>query len=201
MSIFIAYPDGRIGREVKDFFRYVPDLQNRNRFQRIGQYDFMITKARDVPQAVERGCLFGLTGLDFLREYGSPELDIIEQIPFCKSRLVLFEPKVGAVFPMVVTVYPNMARKYLQERSLYGEPWELITVSGETESWVASGFADRGIDVVETGKTLEETGLVIKDVIMESSAVIIARKDNINKAREMYYQAKGFMSLSLEHGG
>ncbi len=191
MSIFIAYPDGRIGKNARSFFRYGPNLENRNRFQKIGEYEFMITKARDVPQAVERRCLFGLTGLDFLEEYGRGKLDVVEELPFCKSKLVLFEPKCGAVFPLVVTVYPNLARKYLQERSLYGEPWELITVSGETESWVASSFADRGIDVVETGKTLEETGLVIKDVIMESSAVIIARKDNIKRVAEMIRKLRG----------
>ena len=63
MSIFIAYPDGRVGKESRDLFigrfGYVPDIENRNRLQRAGRYNFMITKARDVPMAVENGCDFG----------------------------------------------------------------------------------------------------------------------------------------------
>lgn len=55
-----------------------------------------------------------------------------------------------------------------------------------TKSWVASGFADRGIDVTESGETLEKTGSVIKDFIMESSAVIIGRRDNIKKVKDLY---------------
>jgi len=92
VSVFIAYPDGRIGRESKEYFRqrfgYVPDIENRNRFQNIGEYDFMITKARNVPRAIEEGCLFGITGLDFLREYGNPDLDIVETLTG-RERLML----------------------------------------------------------------------------------------------------------------
>ncbi len=191
MSIFIAYPDGRIGREARtifiDGFGSAPDIENRNRRQVMGKYEYMITKARNVPRAVEQGCLFGLTGLDFLKEYGNPDLVIIRDLmPFCKSRVVLFEPSDGYLSPRVVTVYPNIARKYLEDTSPYGDPWELMVLSGETESWVASGMAGRGIDVVESGKTLEETGLIISDTIMRSNAVIIARKDNIDIVNSLY---------------
>ena len=79
MSAFtFAYPDGRVGRDARDCFieRFgcAPSIDYRNRFQRIGRYRFMITKARDVPRAVEKGCDFGLTGRDFLEEYGSADL-------------------------------------------------------------------------------------------------------------------------------
>ena len=120
MSIFIAYPDGRIGKEARDLFvgrfGYAPNIENRNRFQRQGPYKFMITKARDVPEAVKGGCLFGLTGRDFLVEYGNADLDVVEELPVCKSKVVLFEPADGYVSPLVATVYPEIARKYLEER-------------------------------------------------------------------------------------
>jgi len=47
-------------------------------------------------------------------------------------------------------------------------------------------MADIGIDVTESGDTIRLTGLVIQDVIMESSAIIIARKDNIKTVRSLY---------------
>ena len=195
MSIFIAYPDGRVGKESRDLFigrfGYVPDIENRNRFQIRGPYKFMITKARDALQAVEQGCDIGLTGQDFFEEYGSADLAIVEKLPICRSRVVLFGRPESRRRNVVVTAYPRIAYRYLNKNVLPINAPEIIRVSGETESWVASGFADFGIDITETGKTLEETGLVIKDVIMESSAIIITRKDNIKRVGEIINTAKG----------
>jgi len=195
VSIFIAYPDGRIGREARDLFGekfgYAPDIENRNRFQKKGSYKFMITKARDALQAVEQGCDIGLTGQDFFEEHGSDRnLFVVEKLPVCKSRLVLFGRPEIRRRNVVVTTYPEIAYRYLNRGVRPIDAPEIIGVSGETESWVASGFADLGIDIVETGRTLEETGLVIKDVIMESSAVIIARKDNIKRVDEILKVSK-----------
>ena len=191
MSVFTAaYPDGRVGREARNLFTerfgYVPDIENRNRLQDEEAYRFMITKARDVPRAVEMGCDFGLTGRDFLEEYGNRDLEIIEELPACRSRVVLFERKEGGIIPVPVTVYPNISRKYLGQRMQNNDCWTIVNLNGETESWVASGMADFGIDVVETSKTLQASGLAVNEVIMESSAVIIARKDNIDKVRGLY---------------
>lgn len=193
MSVFtVAYPDGRIGRGARNRFieRFgcVPEVDYRNRLQRRGNYMFMITKARDVPKAVEEGCLFGLTGLDFLEEYGSSDLCVVDDFGVCRSKVVSFESK-DSDFKRsgkAVTVYPNIAKTYLQEKITNPDRWEIVKLSGETESWVASGLADIGIDVIETRETLNKTGLVVRDVIMESCAIIIAKKDNINKLRELY---------------
>ena len=203
MSIFIAYPDGRIGREARsaflDRFESAPDIENRNRFQRIEQYKFMITKARDVSEAVEQGCDIGLAGKDFLQEYGSNRnLVIVETLPICKSKLVLFGRPESKRRNVVVTTYPNIASGYLNRNVRPIDAPEIIRLTGETESWVASGLADFGIDVVETGRTLDETGLVIKDVIMESSVVIIARKDNIKRASEILKKAEGGLNVETD---
>lgn len=47
-------------------------------------------------------------------------------------------------------------------------------------------MADIGVDVTEFGDTLILTELVIEDVITENSAVIIARKYNIEIVRDLY---------------
>lgn len=83
---------------VKDWPTYNLAQQNDvfvflNRFQRTGRYQFMITKARDVPKAVGLGCDFGLTGKDFLKEYGSPDLDIVYDFRVSKSKIVAFAKK------------------------------------------------------------------------------------------------------------
>ncbi|HLD41806.1 MAG TPA: ATP phosphoribosyltransferase [archaeon] len=192
MSIFtVAYPDGRIGKDARnrfiEKFSCVPDLDYRNRRQRIGKYNFMITKARDVPRAVELGCDLGLTGQDFLMEYGCPKLGIAYDFRVSKSRVISFRRK-DADFKTkrLVTVYPRIAEAYLRNKLKNPEDWEIVKLSGETESWVALCMADIGIDVTESGDTIRLTGLVIQDVIMESSAIIIARKDNIKTVRSLY---------------
>ncbi len=186
-DLLVAYPDGRIGKSVKPYFENrfgsVPDIDDRNRFQRSSKYRFMIAKARDVPRAIDEGCFFGVTGRDFLEEYGNPEIGVVERLPVCKSKLVVFGKPSGFPFPKIVTVYPRLAKRYFDETL---EPYELLNLSGETESWVASRRADKGVDVIETGETLENTGLVVTDVIMESSAIIIARKSNIDIVRGLY---------------
>jgi ATP phosphoribosyltransferase len=73
----------------------------------------------------------------------------------------------------VGTKYPNLARGHC-ERS--GVQAEMIALQGSVELSVLAGLADVIVDIVETGATLREHGLVVLEEIVSSSARLIVNK-------------------------
>ena len=64
--------------------------------------------------------------------------------------------KMNDVAPRVATKYPNVAAAYFREQ---GEQVEIIKLNGSIELAPIIGLADRIVDIVSTGRTLEENGL------------------------------------------
>jgi len=194
VCIKIAFPEklGKYG--VQDFVRerlgaYV-DLESRNRCQRIGKYDFVIMRTRMVPYAVERDVFTGIVGRDWLYDYvlANPKTDlrIVERLPVGKAKVVAFKKKdsILGIAPRIITPYTNLSKQYVEDRQLKYANIEYAP--GETEGWVKAGLADLGIDNINSGKTIEETGLEIIDKILDSYAVIVAKKDDVDIARKIW---------------
>lgn len=143
---------------------------------------FLLAKPADVPVYVEHGVAdLGIVGLDVLRE-GS--FDVYEPLllPFGHCRLSVAVPadKVEAYHslrlhpnPRVATKYPNLARRFFHAR---GVSPEIIPLSGSVELGPLVGLADVIVDLVQTGRTLRENGLVEVRVILHSQAVLIANR-------------------------
>ena len=60
--------------------------------------------------------------------------------------------------------------------TLSGVPVEIVVLSGSVELAPITGLAERIVDLVETGRTLEENGLRVTDVIAEVSARLIVNR-------------------------
>jgi len=141
---------------------------------------FLLVKAGDLPVYVEYGAAdLGIVGQDTLQESGR---DVYEplQLGFGHCRLVLAgAPQqhqrdlslAGSV--RVATRYPRLARAYFLQR---GISVELIHLSGSIELAPRIGLADLLVDVVETGRTLRENGLVELDEIMQCQATVIVNR-------------------------
>ncbi len=144
--------------------------------------DFLLAKPADVPVYVEHGVAdLGIVGLDVLRE---GNYDVYEPmlLPFGHCRLSVAVPadKVEAYHslrlnpnPRVATKYPNLALQYFHAR---GVSPEIIPLSGSVELGPLVGLSDVIVDLVQTGRTLRENGLVEVRVIMYSQAVLIANR-------------------------
>ena len=144
--------------------------------------DFLLAKPADVPVYVEHGVAdLGIVGLDVLRE---GEYDVYEPmlLPFGHCRLSVAVPKeqVNAYHslrlnpnPRVATKYPRLALEYFHAR---GVSPEIIPLSGSVELGPLVGLSDVIVDLVQTGRTLRENGLVEVRVIMQSQAVLIANR-------------------------
>ena len=141
---------------------------------------FLLAKAADVPVYVEYGAAdLGIAGLDILRESGR---DVYEplQLDFGHCRLVLAGAphQQGRDFRLVSSVrvatkYPRLARAYFLQRGISAE---IIPLTGSIELAPRVGLADLLVDVVQTGRTLRENGLVELAEIMTCQATVIVNR-------------------------
>ena len=153
-----------------------------------GQYRFIFTKPADVPVYVEHGIAdCGVVGRDVLLE-SQADLLLPLDLGIARCRIV-----VAAADPQAMTKAQGMIRvatKYAQVASAYfggrGIPVEIIRLSGSVELAPALGLADVIVDLVETGRTLQENGLVIVDEIAESTGRLVVNRASYQlKAEEV----------------
>ncbi len=160
-------------REARDSRKLVIDDQVRTA-------RFLIAKPMDVPIYVEYGAAdVGIVGQDALRESG---VQVYEPLVFeyGHCRLVVAgkpeyrdaEWKTLAGL-RVATKYPCVAKKYFDARGL---SVEIIEVYGSVELAPSVGLADLIVDVVDTGRTLRENGLIELDEVFKSQAAFIVNR-------------------------
>ena len=143
-----------------------------------GLYRFIFVKPADVPVYVEHGIAdCGIVGRDVLLETGSDLLQPLDlKIGRCRIAVAAMK-SAGAVknsgMLRVATKYPRIAAAYFGKR---GVPVEIIVLSGSVELAPVLGLADCIVDLVETGRTLAENGLEVKEVITESTARLVVNR-------------------------
>ena len=151
------------------------------------QYNFIFVKPGDVPTYVEYGVAdAGICGRDVLMESAADVHEPLD-LRFGYCRLVLagrpesaergYNPLVAA---RVATKYPRITADYFQR---HGVPVELIVLSGSVELAAVLGLAHHIVDLVETGRTLRDNGLVVIDTIAESTARLIVNRASYHLKR------------------
>ena len=145
-----------------------------------GRLRFILVKPSDVPVFVEYGAAdVGIAGLDVVRE---AERDVYEplRLPFGYCRLVVAgkedrpdRPLRLEKSPKVATKFPRLTDAFFRKRGLAPE---IIIMSGSVELAPLVGLADMIVDLVQTGTTLRENGLVELRIVLESQAVLLANR-------------------------
>jgi ATP phosphoribosyltransferase len=141
---------------------------------------FLLVKPADVPVYVEHGAAdLGIVGQDVLWE-GGRDVNEPMQLDFGHCRLVLagtpsqrerdFSLASGL---RVATKYPRLTRAHFQKR---GISVEIIPLSGSIELAPLVGLADLIADVVETGQTLRDNGLVALEEIATCQAALVINR-------------------------
>ena len=160
-----------------------------------GSYRLIFVKPADVPVYVEHGIAdCGIVGRDVVLE---SEPDVLQplDLDIGKCRIVVAAPHDSILnrFGMlrVATKYPRIAAKHFGAR---GVAVDLIELSGSVELAPVLGLADCIVDLVETGRTLEENGLSIVELITESSGRLV-----VNRASyQLKAEAMGQLIRSVE---
>jgi ATP phosphoribosyltransferase len=194
--ITVALPKGRTLQAALERFAragLVPeeDLGQTRRLivpARGAQARFMLLKDPDVPLYVERGAAdVGVCGYDHVLESGA-DLLVPLDLGFGACRLCLAAPRESGVARgwrtaengaelgrslRVATKYPRLTARAFARR---GVPVDMVRLSGSVELAAVAGLADAIVDLVETGRTLEENGLVAIDEMLRVSARLVVNR-------------------------
>lgn len=143
---------------------------------------FITTRPSDVPTYVEAGSAdIGIVGRDVIIER-RPDVYELLDLRFGECRMVYATaagqdptPEVIARLGVVrvATKYPRVAEAHFLAT---GRQVELVKVTGSVELGPLVGLADGIVDLVATGRTLRENGLVEREEIFHSSARLIANR-------------------------
>lgn len=140
----------------------------------------VFVKASDVDIYVEKGaCDIGICGKDTLSE-NMPDVYEMMDLGFGKCKFAVAAKKDFSKKPdkktIVATKYVNVAKTYFEQK---GEPIEIIKINGSVELAPLMGLSDVIVDIVETGTTLKENGLVVIEEIADVSARLIVNKASL----------------------
>lgn len=195
--ITFALPKGRILQDSMELFGEIgitcPEMEEKNRklvFEnREAGYRFIAVRATDVPTYVEYGCAdIGVVGKDTLLEQ---EKNLYEPLDlnFGYCRLVVAEPRdleeqddpTRWSNIRVATKYPNVTEKYFRSR---GIQVELIKLYGSIELAPLVGLTERIVDLVSTGATLRDNGMVEVETIAEITTRLIVNRASMKTKHE-----------------
>jgi ATP phosphoribosyltransferase len=179
--VTIAMPKGRIFEEAVELLRNagyrLPSEFDESRKLIIDVNEeglrFILAKPMDVPTYVEHGVAdIGIAGKDVLLEEERDVYELLDlKISACYLAVAgLPDTKMNDVAPKVATKYPNVAAAYFREQ---GEQVEIIKLNGSIELAPIIGLADRIVDIVSSGRTLKENGLVEYERIIEVTSRLI----------------------------
>jgi ATP phosphoribosyltransferase len=189
MSLTVALSKGKLLSGSAGLFRMAglpfPEDEGRKLVVALGGLRFLFVKDLDVPTYVEYGAAdCGIAGRDVLLESGSDVYEPLD-LGFGRCRLVVARPRAAVRRPLssirVATKYPRVAAGYFLENGLSAE---VVKLSGSVELAPALGLADCIVDIVETGRTLEENGLVAVEDIAQSSARLVVNRASYHARRE-----------------
>ena len=182
--INIALPKGRLGERVYRILEQVgypcPSVLEDNRkliFENpeAGVRYFWV-KPSDVASYVERAADVGIAGKDILLEY-QPEVYELADLGIGKCRMCAagrrgFRDRRDQTL-RVATKFPKIAKGYYSAQS---RDIDIIKLHGSIELAPLVGLSDVIVDLVETGKTLQENDLEVIETIVPISARLIANK-------------------------
>ncbi|MEO3927033.1 ATP phosphoribosyltransferase [Micromonosporaceae bacterium B7E4] len=141
--------------------------------------EFFYLRPKDIATYVGSGDLdLGITGRDLLVDSASPAEEMLDLgFGAATFRFAARPETVSTVDQIagrrIATAYPGVVEGYLTEHRLTAT---VIRLDGAVENAVRLGVADVVADVVETGATLRQAGLVIiGEPILRSSAVLVRR--------------------------
>lgn len=181
----IALPKGRLGEIAYDRMERAgyacPAVREENRkltFENpeLGVRYFWV-KPSDVPIYVERGAAdVGIAGKDILLEYAPDVYELLDlgigKCRMCVAGFRDFRDDTSKTL-RVATKFPHIAKRYYSSRS---REISIIKLNGSIEIAPILGLSDVIVDIVETGKTLQENGLAPLETIVPISARFIANK-------------------------
>ncbi|MBQ7964857.1 MAG: ATP phosphoribosyltransferase [Ruminococcus sp.] len=203
----VALPKGRLGEKVYNMFEKAgfecPSIKENNRKlifenEEVGVRYFWV-KPSDVAIYVERGAAdIGVAGKDILLEY-SPEVYELLDLDIGKCRMAVaakadFRDDKQRTL-RVATKFTNIAQQHYLSK---GRDIDIIHLNGSIEIAPILGLSDVIVDIVETGTTLKENNLEVKETIIPISARLISNKTSYKFKSELINKIVSEISAQME---
>jgi ATP phosphoribosyltransferase len=185
----IALAKGRIANQAMDLFESIgidcSQMKTDSRRLIVSDdengIEFILVKANDVAKYVEQGAVdMGVVGKDTLMEQ-QPDLYEVLDLGIGRCRMVVAGLKENTGVTVVATKYPVTAREYYRQK---GRNIRVVKLDGSVELAPLVGLSDVIVDIVETGRTLKDNGLVILDEICAISARLVVNKVSLKMKNE-----------------
>ncbi|MBX3269436.1 MAG: ATP phosphoribosyltransferase [Sandaracinaceae bacterium] len=188
----IAIPKGRILGPLGDLLERAgldasvvrADDRRLVREDPVAEVQYLLLKPDDVPTYVEYGAAdLGVVGRDVLLER---EYDLYAPLDLGIGRCRMMVAGLPDVpepprTMRVATKYPNVAARHYRRS---GRSVEIVFVQGSVELAPITGLADRVVDLVESGETLRQNGLVTLEHVCDVSSVLVANRAGLKLRRE-----------------
>ena len=185
-GLTIAVPRGALLTDTLDFLDDLGvdtgEVRANDRKLLFPEAGIVTMRPSDVPTYVESGAAdIGITGKDVLAEQAGRRLYELLDLGFGPCRMVLAtvageaDPAVEALRRLgvvrVATKYPRVASRYFEDT---GRQAEIVEVKGSVELAPLTGMVEAIVDLTQTGTTLRENGLVVREELFASTARLIA---------------------------
>ena len=205
----IALPKGRIFEEAIELlrqagYRIPPDFEeSRKLIIEVEEEEmrFILAKPMDVPTYVEHGVAdIGIAGKDVMLEEERDVYELLDlKISHCYLAVAgLPGTELNEVAPKIATKYPNVASSFFQAK---GEQGEIIKLNGSIELAPLIGLADRIVDIVSTGRTLKENGLVEYEKIVSITSRLIVNPVSYRLKDQVVHDMVNRLTEVVEKGG
>jgi ATP phosphoribosyltransferase len=143
--------------------------------------DLLLARSDDIPVWTAAGDVdLGIAGQNQIVETGA-DVEPLLELGFGRCRLALAVPEGAAIASLgdlagcrVATSYPRTVAARLAGA---GVDASVVTLGGSVELAPRLHAADAIVDLVSSGDTLRQNGLVEVETLLESQAVLIARRD------------------------
>lgn len=186
MGISIALTKGRLEKDATKILEKagfgIDELKDKGRklIFKDTKYDvnYFLVKASDSITYVDHGVAdIGVVGLDTLNEKGHNSYELMD-LGIGKCKFIVGAMPDKDLFSMkghikIGTKYPKVAKDYFKANNI---DVEVIKIEGSVELAPILGLCDGIVDIMETGTTLKENGLVVLREIEDISARLIVNK-------------------------
>lgn len=161
---------------------------------------FFLAKGPDVPTYVEYGAAdIGVVGKDTILEENRRAYEVLD-LGFGKCRMCVCGPESARELLQhherirVASKYPVIAKDYFYNKK--HQTVDIIKLNGSVELGPIVGLSDVIVDIVETGSTLHENGLVVLEEICPLSARMIVNQVSMQMETE---RIKALITKMKEH--
>lgn len=149
---------------------------------------FFLAKGPDVPTYVEYGAAdIGIVGKDTILEEARNIYEVLD-LGFGKCRMCICGPAEAKELLQhheqirVATKYPRIAKDYFYNKK--HQTVEIIKLNGSIELAPIVGLSEVICDIVETGSTLRENGLVVLEEVCLLSARMVVNQVSMKMENE-----------------